>query len=184
MGRLLFAVSLLAWSLSIAAADRAVLVYPRERPWFRRVFYTTHQQELQRTLSRTFAVSVHSQVGTLEELLRVDVDGARLLVLSGHGSPFALSLGPRNQRSIESAHLDLLRAFFGRMAPDATIVLQSCETGRGFAWMVKEAAGGRRVVAAKGTVPPDGMTIPSLSPLEIAFSCTGPRGEWDCRIAL
>jgi hypothetical protein len=176
---------LLLLALSVEAADRAVLIYPKERPWFRRVFYTSHQRELREQLRSRFDIEVHNQVATAEKVLQVDITGARLLLISAHGDPFALFLGADGKRTLDSRDIGRLRKFFSKLAPDATIVLQSCHNGRGFAWAVKEAAGpGRRVIAAKGVIPPDGLRITSLDPVDVRITCRGRNGPWDCTIRL
>ncbi|HVS33465.1 MAG TPA: hypothetical protein VMS98_18655 [Thermoanaerobaculia bacterium] len=185
MGRAARVAVLLLLALWAEAADRAVLIYPKERPWFRRVFYTSHQRELRAQLQSRFAIEVHNQVATAEELLGIDVSGTRLLVISAHGDPFALFLGADGRRTLDARDIGRLRNFFARLAPDATIVLQSCHNGRGFAWAVKEAAGPhRRVIAAKGVIPPDGLTITSLDPIDVRITCRGRSGPWDCTIRL
>jgi hypothetical protein len=178
--------ALLLLLLSQRAEDRAVLIYPKERLWFRRVFYNAHQRQLRAKLEKRYAVVVHDQVATAEELLNTDVRGARLLVLSGHGDPYAMFFGADGKRTIDSRHRARLRAFFDTLHPRATIVLQSCDTGRGFAWTVKEAAGPhRRVIAAKGWVPSDGVRITSVEPLDVRFTCRDERGRmWDCTIRI
>jgi hypothetical protein len=173
---------LLALILYAAPSERAVLIYPREHAWLRRIFYTSHQRVLQRELQKRFAVDVHDQVGTADALFNTDVRGAKLLVLSGHGSPFALSLQGRGDRTLDASQFARLKAFLSQLAPDATIVLQSCDTGLGFAWIVKRAAGpNRRVIAAKGEIPPDGLQITSLLPLDVTITC---EGGWDCTLRL
>ena len=173
---------LLALILYAAPPERAVLIYPHERVWFRRVFYTAHQRALQRELQKRFVVDVHEQVGTAGDLSNIDVRGAKLLVLSGHGSPFALSLQGRGERTLDTSQFARLRAFLSQLAPDATIILQSCDTGLGFAWIVKRAAGpNRRVIAAKGEIPRDGLQITSLLPLDVTITC---EGGWDCTLRL
>jgi len=192
------AVCLLARSAAVSAAprgaggtpalhrERAVLIYPREVSLFRRLFYTAHQRDLRRLLGHRFDLDVHEQVATADTLFDVDVRGASLLVITGHGSPFALCLDGRDVRTIDAAHRDRLAAFFAQLAPDATIILQSCDTGRGFAHLVKDAAGPtRHVIAAKGDVPRDGLVIRSLEPLEVAITCRGEDGRaYDCTVRL
>ena len=174
---------LLLLALMLAAPrDRAVLVYPHEHLRFRRIFYNAHQRQLQRDLQKRFDVDVHEQVGTADALFDVDVRGAKLLVLSGHGCPFAISLSGRDERTLDATKFERLRAFLSQLAPDATIVLQSCDTGLGFAWIVKRAAGpDRRVIAADGDLPRDGLRITSLAPLDVTITCAGGR---DCKISL
>ena len=173
---------LLVALLLAAPRDRAVLVYPHEHLWFRRIFYNAHQRQLQRDLQKRFDVDVHEQVGTADALFDIDVRGAKLLVLSGHGCPFAISLSGRDERTLDSSKFERLRAFLSQLAPDATIVLQSCHTGLGFAWVVKRAAGpNRRVIAADGDFPRDGLQITSLAPLDVTITCAGGR---DCTMRL
>ena len=173
---------LLALILYAAPHERAVLIYPHERVWFRRVFYTRHQRALQRELQKRFVVDVHEQVGTAGDLFSIDVRGAKLLVLSGHGSPFALSLQGRGERTLDASQFARLKTFLSQLAPDGTIILQSCDTGLGFAWIVKRAAGAnRRVIAANGDIPPDGLQITSLAPLNVTITC---EGGWDCTLRL
>src|SRR5687767_6776264 len=50
--RLLLAVMLLAPFAE--ARERAVLIYPKERSWFRRIFYTSHQRELRARISARY----------------------------------------------------------------------------------------------------------------------------------
>ena len=162
--------------------ERAVLVYPREHAWFHRLFYNAHQNALQRELQKRFTLDVHRQVGSASELFDIDVRGAALLVLSGHGSPFAMSLGKRGERTLDSRQFERLQAFFSQLAPDATIILQSCDTGLGFAWIVKRAAGpNRHVVAAEGEIPREGLQITSVAPLDVTITCDDGR---DCTLRL
>ena len=180
--RLLFAVALLA--MHSLARERAVVIYPREHALFRPLFHTSHQRDLVRSLRATFDVDVHEQIATADDLFAIDVRGASLLVISGHGNPFAMSLDGRDTRTLDAAQRDRLAAFFSALSPDATIVLQSCDTGRGFAWLVKEAAGPtRHVIAAKGTIPRDGLQI-GLAPLEVRITCRDEGREWDCTVRL
>ena len=176
--RVSFAVLLLI-APCLLARDRAVVVYPRERALFRPIFYTAHQRALVAQLRRAFDVDVHEQVATEEALFAIDVRGAKLLVLSAHGSPFAMSFAARTERTLDSTDRARLASLFAKLAPDATIVLQSCHTGRGFAHLVKEIAGGRRVIAAKGDVPPNGLTVTSLAPFDARITCQD-GGRWDC----
>jgi len=162
--------------------ERAVLVYPREHAWFRRLFYNAHQKALQRELAKRYALDVHKQVGDASALFDIDVRGAELLVLSGHGSAFAMSLGKRGERTLDSRQFERLQNFLAQLAPDATIVLQSCDTGLGFAWIVKRAAGpNRHVIAAEGEIPRDGLHITSLAPLDVTITCDDGR---DCTLRL
>ena len=174
--RVLLAVLLIA--PSVFARDRAVVVYAHGR-----VFYTSHQRALVDQLKRAFDVDVHDHVATDEELFAIDVTGAKVLVLSSHGDPFAMYFANRDRRTLDATDRARLAALFAKLAPDATIVLQSCHTGRGFAHLVKEVAGGRRVIAAKGEIPPDGLTITSLAPFDARITCQD-GGRWDCTIRL
>ena len=177
---------LVAWMLASAPRERAVMIYPRERIWLRRAFYNTHQHELQRQLQQRYAVEVHEQVATDAALFAIDIRGANLLVLSAHGGPYAMSFNGRRQRTVDGADQARLTAFFAQLAPDATIILQSCYTGLGFARIVKKAAGpNRRVIAAEGEIPSDGVVITSLAPLDVAITCRDNHGEpWDCKVGL
>ena len=159
------------------------MIYPRERSWFRRIFYTDHQQDLRARIEARYRTDVHEQIESEEELFAVDVDGAKLLVLSAHGDAFSMYFASRKSRTLDSTDRAKLRRFFDRLDPHATIVLQSCHTGRGFAHLVKEAAGGRQVIAAKGDIPPNGMTITSLAPFDVRITCQDV-GRWDCTIRL
>ena len=172
---------LLLGAPSVLARDRAVVVYPSERAIFRHVFYTPHQRTLLAQLRAAFDVDVHEQVATDDELFAIDVSGAKLLVLSGHGDPFAMYFARRDQRTLDSTDRARLGAMFAKLAPEATIVLQSCYTGRGFAHLVKAIAGGRRVIAARGDIPPNGLAITSLQPFDVRITCQD-GGRWDCTI--
>lgn len=166
------------------ARERAVVIYPREHALFRPLFYTSHQRALVDGLRAQYDVDVHEQIGTAAELFAIDVRGASLLVISGHGNPFAMSLDGRDTRTLDAAQRTRLAAFFASMKPDATIILQSCDAGRGFAWLVKEAAGAtRHVIAARGTIPRDGLHI-ALAPLEVRITCRDDGREWDCTVRL
>jgi hypothetical protein len=177
---------LVAWMVAAAPRERAVMIYPRERVWFRRAFYNRHQHELQKLLQKRYVVDVHDQVATEGELFAVDIRGAKLLVLSAHGGPYAMSFNGRGSRTVDASNQTRLALFFSQLAPDATIILQSCYTGLGFARIVKKAAGpSRRVIAAEGEIPLDGVVIRSLAPLDVAITCRDRRGEsWDCKIGL
>ena len=167
------------------ARDRAVLIYPRERAFFRRVFYTPHQTALRKRLEKTYDVTVHKQVASDEEFFAIDVDGAKLLVISGHGDAFSISMNGRESRTLDSSDSDRLAEFFSRLDPFATIVLQSCDTGRGFAHLVKDAAGlTRRVIAANGEVPWNGMRITSVAPFDVTIRCRDHARSWDCTLRL
>ena len=180
--RLVLAFLLVA--LPLVARERAVLVYPREHAIFRPLFYTPHQHDLVRDLRTQYDVDVHEQIATADDLFAIDVRGASLLVISGHGNPFSISLSGRDTRTLDAAQRERLAAFLGTLAPDATIVLQSCDTGRGFAWLVKEAAGpSRHVIAAKGTIPRDGVRF-SLAPFDAAITCRDDGRVWDCTLRL
>ena len=135
---------LAAWMLVSAPRERAVLIYPRERVWFRRAFHTSHQRDLQRQLQQRYAVEVHDQVATDDQLFAIDIRGAKLLVLSAHGCPYGMSFNGKHQRTLDGSDQARLSAFFSQLAPDATIILQSCYTGLGFARTVKKAAGPNR----------------------------------------
>ena len=175
--------------LSAAAAEareRAVMIYPRERVWFRRVFYTAHQRAMQRRLVATYDLTVHKQVSTESALFALDLRGAKLLVISAHGDPFGMFLAGRSRRTLDANDRARLAEFFSQLAPDATIMLQSCHTGRGFAHIVKEAAGpGRRVIAARGFVPQNGVEITNVEPLDARIICRDKNGRtWDCTVKL
>ena len=167
------------------ARERAVLIYPRERSWFRRIFYTSHQRDLRARIEQRYQTDVHEQVAGEEELFGVDVDGAKLLVLSAHGDEFSMYFASRKNRTLDSSDRAKLRRFFDRLDPYATIVLQSCHTGRGFAHLVKDAAGpDRRVIAARGEVPANGLRITSVAPFDVAIDCQDGRRRWDCTLRL
>ncbi len=161
------------------------MIYPRERTWFfRRVFHTAHQRALQRELRQQYDVEVFDDVATAGALFRIDVRGAKLLVISGHGCPWAISLDGRDAATLTETNIGSMRAFLSELAPDATIVLQSCDTGKYFANLVKQAAGPqRRVIAADGEVPRDGMSITSLQPLDVKLRCREPHHRLrDCTV--
>ena len=180
--RLLLAVLLVA--PFVEARERAVLIYPRERSLFRRVFYNAHQRALRDRIAEKYDVAVHEQIATDDALFHVRVDGAKLLVLSAHGDPFSMYFANRKERTLDASDREKLRAFLDRLDPRATIVLQSCHTGRGFAHLVKEAAGpDRSVIAARGWVPKDGMRITSVAPFDVAIAC-GKERRWDCTLRL
>jgi hypothetical protein len=183
--RVAFALFLVCGPLVAEARERAVLVYPRERLWFRRVFYTSHQNALRRQLAATYEVDVHEQIATDEKLFAIDVGGAKLLVISGHGDPFSISMARRSRRTLDYTDLARLTELFSRLDPYATIVLQSCHTGRGFAQQVKEAAGPtRRVIAARGEVPWNGLEITSVAPFDATIRCRDGSRFWDCTLRL
>jgi len=161
------------------------MIYPREHSWFRRLFYTKHQRELRARLAQRYDVQVHEQIASGDELFAVDVDGANVLVLSAHGDPFSMYFAGEKQRTIDARDRARLERFFDRLDPFATIVLQSCETGQGFAHVVKEAAGPtRRVIAARGRVPRDGLRITSVAPFDAEIDCSDGGRRWDCTIRL
>jgi hypothetical protein len=187
MSRRLVLVAVLLFALissaSMEARDRAVLVYPREHSLFRHIFYTSHQRALRALLSGRYDLDVHVQVGTADAIFAIDVRGAKLLVLSGHGGPFAMHFAGQSTRTLDSRDLVRLTALFETLDPTATIVLQSCNTGRGFAQLVKEAAGPmRRVIAATGTVPWDGLQITSVTPFEATLHCREGARKFDCTV--
>ena len=182
MKRLVLAFAFLA--IPAFARDRAVVIYPREHALFP-LFYTSHQRALMSGLRSAYDVELHEQIATAEDLFAIDVRGASLLVISGHGNPFSISLSGRDERTLDAAQRERLAAFLDALAPDATIILQSCEVGRGFAWVVKELAGAsRHVIAAKGTIPRDGLRIDSFAPLEATITCRDDGRDWDCTLRL
>ena len=175
-----------AWLLAAAPRERAVMIYPREHVWFRRAFYNRHQHKLQEQLQKRYVVEVHDQIATEKALFAVDIRGAKLLVLSAHGGPYAMSFNGRGSRTVDEADQARLTAFLSQLAPDATIILQSCYTGLGFARTVKKAAGpNRHVIAAEGEIPLDGVEITSLVPIDVAIKCRDGHGHlWDCKVGL
>lgn len=182
--RLALAVLLLV-PLIAQARERAVLVYPRERSLFRRIFYTPHQRVILGALAARYDIQVHQQVSDQRQLFDIDVDGAQLLVLSAHGDPFSMYFGNRKNRTLDASDRARLARFFERLDPFATIVLQSCHTGRGFAHVVKAAAGSnRRVIAARGEIPWNGLRVTSVAPFDVAIDCQDGRRRWDCTVQL
>ena len=107
-------------------------------------------------------------------------------MLSGHGDPFAMYMGSCRQRTLDASDRKRLEMFLGRLDPAATIVLQSCHTGRRFAHLVKEAAGPmRRVIAARGEIPWNGVEITSIEPFDARITCgIGSEPRWDCTLTL
>lgn len=185
MSRRLFLVAVLWFGSIASASDRAVLIYPREHNLFRRTFYTAHQRALRERLRARYDLDVHSQVATDDAIFAIDVDGAKLLVLSGHGDPFAMHFAGRKSRTLDASDRERLAVFIDRLDPAATIVLQSCHTGRGFAHLVKELAGPmRRVIAARGEVPWNGMQITSVMPFDATMRCRDGAKRWDCTVRL
>jgi hypothetical protein len=91
----------------------------------------------------------------------------------------------RKKPTLDATDKARLAAFFDRLDPHATIVLQSCHTGRGFAHLVKEVAGPtRRVIAARGEIPWNGMRITSVEPFDATIRCRDGRRAWDCTLRL
>lgn len=182
--RIAFAVLFLFATIA-EARDRAVLIYPRERSLFRRIFYTSHQKSLRTQIALRYDTEVHEQIASDEELFAIDVDGASLLLLSAHGDPFSMHMAGKDKRTLDASDKARLAKFLDRLAPNATIVLQSCHTGRGFAHLVKEAAGpGRRVIAARGEVPWNGLQITSVAPFDASIRCQDGGRPWDCTLRL
>jgi len=176
---------LLCVPLLADARERAVMIYPKERSWFRRIFYTSHQRAVRERLSEAYDIRVHEQVSSDRELFDIDVDGAQLLVLSAHGDPFSMYFGSRRSRTLDATDRARLAEYFDRLDPFATIVLQSCHTGRGFAHVVKEAAGPtRRVIAARGEIPWNGLRITSVEPFDVTIDCDDRGRRWDCTVRL
>lgn len=185
MSRRLALVAVLLLACSVSARERAVLVYPKERSLFRRIFYTSHQRELRAQIAARYETAVHEQIATDDALFALDVDGAKLLVISGHGDPFSIYFASRKKRTLDSTDRERLARFFDRLDPEATIVLQSCHTGRGFAHLVKEVAGGRRrVIAARGEIPWNGLQITSVAPFDATIRCREDGRLWDCTVRL
>lgn len=185
MPRRVLIVAVLFLSLAAEGRERAVLVYPRERSWFRRIFYTSHQRTLRTQIAARYDTDIHEQIATDDALFGIDVDGATLLVLSGHGDPFSMYFANRKHRTLDASDKAKLKQFLDRLDPNATIVLQSCHTGKGFAHLVKEAAGAsRRVIAAKGEVPWNGLQITSVAPFDATMRCHDGGRMWDCTITL
>jgi hypothetical protein len=185
MFRRLVLVAVLLFASVAHARDRAVLVYPKEHSIFRRIFYTSHQRALRQRIARQYDLEVHEQVATDDAIFAIDVDGAKLLVLSGHGDPFAMHFAGHRSRTLDASDRVRLTAFLSRLDPTATIVLQSCETGRGFAHLVKEAAGPlRHVIAARGEVPWNGLRIISFAPFDATMSCRDGAKRFDCTVRL
>ena len=186
MSRRLILVVVFLFAFGAEGRDRAVLIYPKERSLFRRIFYTSHQRKLVERIARQYDVTVHQHVATDEQLFSKDIDGAKLLVISGHGDPFAIYLANRKERTLDASDRGRLTRFLDRLDPAATIVLQSCHTGRGFAHLVKDAAGPlRRVIAARGEIPWNGVRITSVAPFDVSITC-GLRAaeQWDCTLRL
>jgi hypothetical protein len=183
--RVLLAV-LLCFAFAAEARERAVLIYPKERSLLRRIFYTSHQRRLVEKIAAEYDVEVYPHVADDETLFGIDVDGAKLLVISGHGDPFAIYMARRDERTLDATDEMRLVRFLERLDPAATILLQSCHTGRGFAHLVKKAAGpGRRVIAARGEIPWNGVEIVSTAPFDATITCGLRAAErWDCTLRL
>jgi hypothetical protein len=180
-----FLIAVLLFVPLAEARERAVLVYPRERSMFRRIFYTAHQRALRERIAERYDVDVHEQIATDDAFFAIDVDGAKLLVISAHGDPFSMHFAGRSTRTLDSSDRERLAAFLGRLDPFATIVLQSCDTGQGFAHLIKDAAGPtRRVIAARGEVPWNGLRITSLAPFDASIRCDDGGRPWDCTVRL
>jgi hypothetical protein len=185
MSRRLVLVAVLLFASVADARDRAVLVYPQERGLFRRIFYTPYQGALREQLRTRYDLDVHVQVATDDAIFAINVDGAKLLVLSGHGGPFSMHFAGRKSRTLDASDRPRLTALLQRLDPAATIVLQSCHTGRGFAHMVKEAAGPlRRVIAASGEVPWNGLQVTSVAPFDATMRCRNGHRRFDCTVRL
>lgn len=183
--RIAFAVLFVIATVAAEARERAVLIYPRERSLFRRIFYTSHQKTLRTQIAARYDTEVHEQIAKDEEFFAIDVDGAALLLISAHGDPFSMHMAGKDRRTLDASDKARLAKFFNRLAPKATIVLQSCHTGRGFAHLVKEAAGpGRRVIAARGEVPWNGLQITSVAPFDARIRCQDGGRPWDCTLRL
>jgi hypothetical protein len=184
--RLVLAAVLVAISSSLRAGDRAVLVYPHERWSLWPVFHTAEQRALIAQLRRQYAVDVHDRIGSDDAFFAIDVAGAKLLVISGHGGPFGVSLRGRHQRTLDSTDRDRLTRLFSQLDAEATILLQSCHAGSGFAHLVKELAGSRRrVIAARGNIPRNGVQILTFAPFDVKITCKEDGGLiWDCTVRL
>jgi hypothetical protein len=121
-----------------------------------------------------------AEVGTEDELYRTPVAGAKLLVIGGHGTPTSIALGGPDdpcgvdcdeKRYIDRSDVEELRSFFNQLAPDATILLNSCSTAwngeeNNIAAVIKRAAGDRQVIAAGDWVPADWVRITSYEPFD------------------
>jgi hypothetical protein len=185
MLRRLVLVAVVLFPSLVVADDRAVLIYPRERSLLRRIFYTSHQRLLRTQIAARYRTDVYEQVASDEDLFAIDVTGAKLLVISAHGDPFSMHMAGRGRRTLDSTDRARLAAFLDDLDPRATIVLQSCHTGRGFAHVVKEAAGpNRRVIAARGEIPWDGLEIRSVAPFDATIRCHDGGRAWDCTVRL
>lgn len=179
--QVLLAALLMSLSVAPQPRERAVLIYPKERWTLRPVFYTDHQRRLVREISARYDVAVHEQVAKDDDLFAIDVDGAKLLILSAHGDAFSMHFNAREERTLDATDRERLARFIARLDPEATIVLQSCWTAKGFAHVVKDVAGPkRRVIAAKGVIPPDGMRITATAPFDVRITCTEERKAYDC----
>src|SRR5260370_32492638 len=95
---------LVAWMVAAAPRERAVMIYPREHVWFRRAFYNRHQHHLQRELQKRYVVEVHDQIATETPLFSIDIPGAKLLVLSAHGGPYAISFNCLGNHTVHASH--------------------------------------------------------------------------------
>lgn len=179
--QVLLAALLMSLSVAPQPRERAVLIYPKERWTLRPVFYTDHQRRLVREIATRYDVSLHEQIAKDDDLFAIDVDGAKLLILSAHGDAFSMHFDGREERTLDSSDRERLARFFARLDPEATIVLQSCWTAKGFAHVVKEVAGPKRqVIAAKGVIPPDGMRITGTAPFDAEITCVEGRRTYDC----
>jgi hypothetical protein len=120
-----------AWMLVAAPRERAVMIYPRERVWFRRAFYNRHQHELQQELQRRYAVEVHDQVATEAALFAIDIRGAKLLVLSAHGGPYAMSFNGRGRVTVDASDQARLTDFFRSSRPTQRSSCRAATPGSG-----------------------------------------------------
>lgn len=126
------------------------------------------------------------------------VPTAKVVVLSGHGSAELVELSkltakdergnPKITRRqephlIDRSDVEELRKYFSKLPKDATIYVRGCATAQGaephLASIIKDAAGERRVIAAKDYFGDVNEHFLSLDPLEIRITETVDlRGDY------
>jgi hypothetical protein len=170
----------LAAQLSI----RAIAAYPAYDPLRAnppvRVFAEAVHNSLVRPLENAYAFD-SCVAASEDDLYALDLQGAKLLVMMGHGTVTSIALDAEEddctRECDEKKYIDMsdeaeLRTWFSSADPDLVIVLPDCWTGYGennLSQMVKRAAQGRRVVASDAPVIASRIEVDSAYPLKVRF---------------
>ena len=148
----------------------ALFIYPKNdhNNAFR---LTDHLKYRLLALSKHYSVKVR-YVGGVDEaadLIKASKDGeTHHLVLGGHGTASSITFGYGGGRAKLTKQTKIEPKIFEKLAPRATILLDSCSAGLGLAEYISQLAPGRHVYGSEVTLYSSMILIDSIFP----YRCT------------